>query len=824
MPSSLHGYAQYHHHHLRPPVLVPTTRKQKTPSDLIRRKSLESLDYSEVRAAVAEHTMFPLAKELAEDIKPVYTAGEVEKLQRETRDGMAHLEESGDPDLSATGDATEAVARARLGGVLTGKELLEVADSLEVLGRARSAFSRNTASAPILAEIASGIPELLEVQRQVRWKIGIRGEVLDGATPILGTLRRHTRAAYQHTVQALERIMRSPVGEEALQDRVISVRADRLVLQVRTELRHKIPGIVHDVSKTDSTLFVEPFATVDACNAWRELALEEDQETRKVLTELSELVGAVADDIRTGMRLTARLDLIMARARYSARLGGIAVQVGDDESGPLVIRLVNARHPLLGRTAVPVSADIGADASVLVITGPNTGGKTVSMKTIGLLALMHQSGLCIPAEEGSILPVFDAVYADVGDQQSIAGSVSTFSSHMLNVIEILDHATTKSLVLLDELGTSTDPEEGSALAKAILQHLAKSGIKTVVTTHHRTVAAFAEASPGMMNASVDLDPSSLRPTYHLTMGVPGRSYAMSVARQLGLTEGIMAEAARLLEPQSMQFEDWLNELQSQRMQLKTMRQEAEDAKRAAETKAEALEAELDDLRSRREDIVASTRVDLSAQFEQARRKLRRAEAALSWDAPSGEPVDYEAIKRARVELEEAQTEAVKLERTADDEPPEPTRPIRTGDLVQVRGLNVEGAVQSVDSANEEATVIVGDARFTLDVSRLIPVEGGISTEQPGPFRSINYDLEPTETPTQLDIRGMRADEASFTIEKLLDRALRDDVGSLRIVHGKGRGILRQSVQETLDRSSLVRSYRYADHRDGGIGVTVVELM
>ena len=804
--------------------MIVSTHGQKTPVDLIRRKSLDALDYSDVRAAVVAHTTFPLAEELARAIAPVYTAREIEELQRETRDGVAYLEESGDPDLSTNVDATEAVDRAGLGGVLTGKELLEVADSLEVLGRARTAFARNTASAPVLAEIASGIPDLLEVQRQVRSKIGIRGEVLDSATPTLGALRRSVRASYQRAVEALERVMRSPVGEDALQDNVISVRSDRLVLQVRTELRHKVPGIVHDVSRTDATLFIEPFATVDACNTWRELSLEEDQETRRVLMELSELVGAVADDIRTGMRLTARLDFIMARARYSARLNGVPVPVGDDESDDaLVIQLVSARHPLLGHDAVPVSVGIGAESSVLVITGPNTGGKTVAMKTVGLLALMHQSGLYVPAEEGSVLPIFDGVYADVGDQQSIAGSVSTFSSHMLNVIEILDHATTRSLVLLDELGTSTDPEEGSALAKAVLRHLAESDVKTVVTTHHRTVAAFAEASPGMMNASVDLEQNSLRPTYHLTMGVPGRSYAMSVARRLGLPEQIMDEAARLLEPQYMQFEDWLDELQSQRMQLKTMLQDAEKAKRDAESAKETLDAELRDVQSRRDDMLAAMRAELSTQFEDARRKLRRAEAALSWDAPAGEPVDYEAIKRARLELERARTEVESLKQTSVDKPQEPPRPIHIGDIVQIMGLNVQGAVQSIDSTNEEATVIVGDARFTLDVSRLTPIEESTLAEEPQLPRSINYDLEPVVMSNELHIRGMRADEAAISVEEFLDRALRNGADSVRIVHGKGRGVLRQSVQETLDRNSLVKSYRYADHREGGIGVTVVEL-
>lgn len=804
--------------------MTSTIQGPTTAADLIRQKTLDALDYSEVRAAVAEHSMFPPARELANGLAPVYTAREVEELQHETRDGVAYLDESGDVDLTATGDASEAIYRASLGGMLTGKELLEVANSVEVLGRARSAFSRNVVSAPILADIASGIPELTEIQRQIRAKIGLRGEVLDSATPILGVLRQHTRDAYQRTVEALERIMQSPVGQDALQDQVISVRGDRLVLQLRTELRHKIPGIVHGASNTGATLFIEPFATVDLCNAWRELALEEDRETRKVLIELSELIGGVVDDIRIGVQLTARLDFIMARARYSARLEGVAAYVGTEhEKESFAIRLVSARHPLLGHAAVPISASIDARWSVLVITGPNTGGKTVSMKTVGLLALMHQSGLYVPADDGSALPVFDGIYADVGDQQSIAGSVSTFSSHMLNVINILDQATANSLVLLDELGTSTDPEEGSALAKAILQHLASRGVKTIVTTHHRTVAAFAEGTLGMMNASVDLDPTTLRPTYHLTMGVPGRSYAMSVAQQLGLPEQIMEQAKHLLEPQYMQFEDWLNELQRQRTQLKIMLEEAEQAKLDAQATKKSLDTELEDLHSRREDILASMRSELSEKFEEARKKLHRVEAALSWDAPRGEPVDYEEIKRVRAELEEARKEVEKLEEAAIDEGIEIIWPLQVGDVVNVRGLNLEGAIASIDLDDREADVMVGDVRFTLDLGRLTLVEGASPVEEPTLSRNVNYDLGPILSTTELHIRGMRAEDAMVEVEEFLDKALRDGVNTVRIVHGKGRGILRQGVLELLDRNSLVKSYGYADRTNGGQGVTVVEL-
>ena len=809
------------------PSLEPTNPPipaENPHNDAIRRKSLDALDYPAVQAAVAEHTAFPPAKDLARSLSPAYDPATVDLLQRETRDGMAYLEESGDPDLHAPSDASDPLERARLGGTLTGKELLEVADAVATLGRARTAFSRNNAVCPTLAEIASNIPDLSDIPHQIRSKIGLRGEVLDSAAPGLGTLRRQVREAYQRTVEALERIMRSSNARTALQDNVISVRSDRLVLQVKTELRQKIPGIVHDVSSTDATLFVEPFATVDVCNAWRERTLDEEHETRKALIDLSELISSAADDIRTGILRTARLDFIMARARYSARLDGAAMEIApDDATASRALRLVNARHPLLGQDAVPISAAIDPETSALVITGPNTGGKTVSMKTIGLLALMHQSGLCIPAQEGSALPVFDGVYADVGDQQSIAGSVSTFSSHMLNVVEILRRATPKSLVLLDELGASTDPEEGSALAKSILQNLTDARIKTVVTTHHRTVATFASSQPGMANASVDLDPTTLIPTYRLTMGMPGRSYAMSVARRLGLPDTVMQRAQNFLDPRHAQSEDWLTELETQRAQLETTLQGAEQAKIDAEQTAKALDAELQDLRSRREDIAAAMRADLSERFEDARKKLRSAEAAMSWNAPHGEPVDYEQIKRARAELDEARKLANEMNQTQPNHPDEPPPPIQIGDRVRIRGLDVEGDVQSIDHHNQEAAVTAGGAQFTLDISRLAIVQDPPADEEPTSSGVVAYDLAPAPSTTELHVRGMRPDDAIIEVNDFLDAAVRNSLESVRIVHGKGRGVLRRSIHEALQRNSVVKSHRDAEQRDGGLGVTVVDL-
>ena len=455
---------------------------------------------------VAGYARFHLARRRALDLSPAYTPEEVEALQAETGEGLAFLAHGGDANLHAVEDPTPLVERAGLEGVLPGADILIVAESLEVLQRARSAFRATEESTPGLSRMADDVPDLGVICRRIETCIGPRGEVLDEATPSLGQVRRQLRDAYGRVAGALERFIESPVGQEALQDNVVSMRGDRLVLQVKRDLRHRVPGIVHDASNTGATLYVEPLETVELGNEWRELALEEEREVARVLRELSALIGAARDDIMLGIELTARLDLVLARARFSVALGETADLVSDAPAP--TVDLVAARHPMLGRDAVPISVRIDPDTSVLVITGPNTGGKTVAMKTIGLLALMRQSGLRVPAAPGSSLPLFTGVYADVGDQQSISQSVSTFGSHMRNVVDILRHADAGSLVLLDELGTSTDPEEGSALAKAILNRLATMGATSVVTTHHRSIAAHAQSSPSMANASVDLDPGS----------------------------------------------------------------------------------------------------------------------------------------------------------------------------------------------------------------------------------------------------------------------------------------------------------------------------
>lgn len=776
----------------------------------LRAAALEALDFHAVRRAVADLASYPPARRLALDIAPSYDEGEVEALQRETAEGRALLDHV-NLDLYSPADPSTAVARAALEGVLTGQELIEVAESIELQLRVRAALLSRRDQVPILAGIADDVPDLDELRRQIRRSIGEHGgEVLDSASEALASIRRRLRPAYERVIESLNRIIQSPEDREALQDNVISVRGERLALQVKAGMRHRVPGVVLDASNTGATLFIEPFATIELCNEWRELALEEEREAKRVLRDLSTLVGSVAEEIERGIERVSRLDLILARARYSARIAGIR-PVRSDGEGP---RLLSARHPLLGGDAVPIDLTVGPGWYVLVITGPNTGGKTVAMKTVGLLAAMHQSGLQVSAEEGSSLPVYEGIYADVGDRQSIERSVSTFSSHMRNVIDILDDATASSLVLLDEIGTSTDPEEGSALARAILDDLAERGIATIATTHHRAVAAHAEGHPRMSNASVQLDADSLLPTYELTLGVPGRSYAMSVAANLGLPGPIMDKAKSLIEPRHVLFEDWLSELQRDRQRLREQTEEMERAGAQVRLLRRELEERIDYLVTHREEMLDGVRRGLTARYEQVSRKARQIEAAAYWQPATGE------IEQARADIEDAKRELdEEIERLPSSPRPAPARPVAEGDSVVLKGLDMVGRVLSVSQDEGEAEVSLGKVRLRIDTGRLKVVDAPESDETP----AVGISLGPVLPSADLDIRGFRADEGLAALEQFLDRAMRDGLGSVRIIHGKGTGALRQAVREHLERHPLARSFESEEPGRGGSGVTAVKL-
>ena len=802
----------------------------------LRDRAQALLEFDVIRERVAERATFFPARQLALELRPSYDDYEVAILQQETAEGRAVLDEAGEVDMFCPDDIEESVVRASIGGILTGMELLAVAQTIDVQARAKSGVLAVRQHAPLLADFAESIPNLSELTRQIRGRIGDRGVVRDDATHTLRALRSQIRQAYQRVTDSLNSLIQRAQSDNALQDNVISVRNDRLVVQVKAEMRSRVPGIVHDASNTGATLFVEPFSTVEIGNTWRELALAEEREIRKVLRDLSTLVGELARDIRRGSELTARLDLILARARFSYGIRGVRplspaelapgdASSGDDADGKeqsavdMRVRLINARHPMLGRDVVPVNVSVGPDWSVLVVTGPNTGGKTVAMKTVGLLALMHQAGLQIPADDGSVLPTFDGVYADVGDQQSIEQSVSTFSSHMRNVIEILGAATPESLILLDELGTSTDAEEGSALARAILEDLADRKVSTIATTHHRSVAAFAETSPGMMNSSVQLDADSLTPTYHLTLGIPGRSYAMAIAASLGLPERILENAQGAIEPQYLRFEDWLTELQRERNQLQALLLDAEKSRGTADALRQQLDEQIEYLITHRDDMLDGLRRGVLAQFDETQRKLKAAEASLSWGTPAGSdgaPVasTREDIRRLREEIA-AERAAVPPSTPVREMP----RELEVGDKVFVRGLNLGGVLVSLPENGSDAEVGIGNVRIQVQPSRLSLIEQQPEQSKP----EVSIKIGPMLDSTELDVRGMRADESLAELDLFLDKAVRDGFNSVRVIHGRGKGILRNAVREHLTRHPLARSFEAEARERGGDGATLVHL-
>ena len=803
------------------PSPFPESQRDLT-ADLseLRETALSLLDFDEVRRRLAAQTTFYEARKLALQIAPSFEPTEVATRQDETADACALLEEIGDLSLESDADTTESVTRAGLGGVLSGVELLAVADSLEVHRRARSAIGRAAHVAPIMAEVASLIPDLRELQRQIRAKINPRGDVKDDATPSLRALRNQVRSAYEHVTEALQRFIGSSAGREALQEPIISVRGDRLVVPVRADRRHRVAGIVHDASNTGATVFVEPFSTVELCNEWRELGLEEEREVARVLRDLSTLVGAVASDIRDGNQATAKLDLALARARYSRRLYAVTPGPVDPGQG---LRLIRARHPLLGDDVVPLTMNIGPDWSALVITGPNTGGKTVAMKTVGLLALMQQSGLQIPADEGSALPVFDGVFADIGDQQSIAESVSTFGSHIRNVIEILRHAGPNSLVLLDELGTSTDPDEGSALAKAVMSHLSRKGVSAIVTTHHRNVAAFADASEHMMNASFQLDPDTLEPTYQMTVGVPGRSYAMAVAERLGLPQEILEESRSLMEPQHVLFEDWSNELQRERKQLQINVEDAARMRAEVEALRRELEQQIDFLVTHRDDMMEAARRETLQRFREVSSRLDGAEASLRWAVPTiaghvNQPT------RDRVERIRQDLASIELSEPAQvTRPGRAARPLAEGDTVFIRGMNLSGRIIEINRQSEEVEVSIGRVRVNVDLHRLSRIDTEVTEDAADEEPNVSTDLSPALGSPELDIRGMRAADAQVRLDEFLDHAIRDGLSMLRVIHGRGTGVLRNVVRDHLRIHRAVNDFGPEPRERGGNGATWVQL-
>jgi DNA mismatch repair protein MutS2 len=779
-------------------------------------KSLDMLEFPRIREMISGYAAFSGGREMAGELRPLTDYNAITHLLAQTAEARELLSlERG----FTVGDVTDIREHARLAekeGILDPAVLLEVRSCLAALHELVRALKEHIEDYPLLWDIASGIVELKQIEKDITSCIDPSGDVLDAASPDLASIRRQLRDTRGQILERLENFVQSPRGRRMLQEDVITEREGRYVVLVKMEYRHEVKGIIHDISNTEATVFVEPTATVGLGNAIRELVIEERREVERVLRILSAEIGAHAADIARNIELASELDLIVAKAKFARAVKAsepviVPPDAPDDESW---LNLVDARHPLLGDKAVPFSAELGHTYDVLVITGPNTGGKTVTLKTIGLINLMAQSGIPVPAAPESRLPIFDGVFADIGDEQSIEQTLSTFSWHIGNVNRIVRQATGRSLVLLDELGTSTDPAEGAALARAILLYFQKRGTLAVITTHFTDLKAFAHATDGLQNASLEFDPVNLRPTYHLAIGIPGGSNAMATAARLGLPQEIIETARSYLSGGGQELETLLAGLMRERRTAAELRKQAEDERRRLEKQNAAVAKELERLRSEERRTIQQARDDIVREAAGLNREIKQAVSDLR-KVKSTESV--EAARRALAEVRE-RLEAGQLRPREDEEPATESETVAVGDTVRLREVGMTANVISLDEASREVEVQAGRTRMRLSLDAVTKVTQ--TTPQAPPRQVLPATPAP---PRQLDLRGGRADEIEPLLDSYLNDAARANLPEVRIIHGVGTGTVRAIVRDFLDGYPLVKSFRAGERDEGGDGATIVKL-
>jgi DNA mismatch repair protein MutS2 len=785
-------------------------------------KSLEMLEFPRIREILAEYTSFSASRELAMTLKPLHDYEQISLLLRQTAEARQLLSLDRGFSIGSALDIREKVRLAALEGVLDPPSLLEIRQTLAALHELRRYLKSISEDFPLLWNIAEGIVELKQIEKDIADCIDPAGEVLDTASPALANIRQQLRETRGQILERLETIIRSPRGRRILQEDIVTEREGRYVILVKIEHRHDIKGIVHDISNTNATVFMEPTVTVGLGNAIRELEIEEKREVERILSLLSAEVGAHSDDIARSIELTAELDLVLAKARYARRIKAIEPLIIDSTGGSggdggektYFVKLVDARHPLLGEKAVPFSLELGHGFSVLVITGPNTGGKTVTLKTIGLLSIMAQSGMPIPAAGESQLPIFEGVFADIGDEQSIEQTLSTFSWHVGNIVRIIGRATGKSLVLLDELGTSTDPTEGSALARAILRYFLGRGTLTVATTHYGDLKAFAHATPGLENASLEFDPATLTPTFHLTVGVPGGSNAMATAARLGIPPEIIDDARSMLSEGSQQLEALLGNLMAEKQKIASLQQDLskerdEFNRRNAELNDELKRLKTEERKAKQEarDMIVREAADLHKEIRQAAAELRREKSAARIEQAK------RALSRVREQLDSEAWQPV-----AAETPEEDTSTIKIGDTVRIKEAGLIATVLSISEESREVEVQAGKTKMRLGLSSVVKAIAASDTA------AIPSRVQPVRrVPRELDLRGKRADEVEPALDAYLNDATQSNIMEARIIHGIATGTVRSIVREFLKSHPLVKSFRPGERDEGGDGVTIVRL-
>jgi len=785
-------------------------------------RNLKRLEFDRVKEKLTTFAASNPGRELIEDLVPSSNLDEIIIALAEVTEGRELLRLDPTVRLDGWNDVRPQARRCERGALLDPQELWYVLQTVSACRQIKSYFSERQEKYAKLSEIALGLGNFKELEKKIALAIGPGGEVLDRASERLFSIRRRLAAAQQRIKDRLNEIIRSTKYQKYLQDSIVTMREGRYVVPVKQEYRSSVPGIVHDQSASGATLFIEPMPVVEANNEVRGLLAEEKQEIIRILTELSKAIGEQAEELLYALENLGRLDFIMAKAHYSESLDAWAPRMVAEAK--LDIR--QGRHPLLPVKAVPISLQLGEAFDMLVITGPNTGGKTVSLKTVGLLVLMAHSGLHVPADDGTVIGMFDQVFADIGDEQSIEQSLSTFSSHTTNIVKILSSAGSRSLVLLDELGAGTDPTEGSALARAILDQLRRQGAKVVATTHYGELKSYAFANERVENASVEFDILTLRPTYRLLIGRPGRSNAFEIAQRLGLAESVVQQARGFLTEEQVQAADLMRELEKSRLLAEQEQAEAEKARREAEQYREQYMHQAEQIRQRKDDIlsraVAESREMVKKARLEAEQLVEELRAALRDQTSHNREQSISKVKNRLKQLQSTLVSQAPDE--VHDNGTEIAAGVKPGEEVFIPKYGQQGIVLEAPGQDDQVQVQVGMIRMTIARQELRRAQG--KKDYIRPQRSSVGQLvqqKVRDISPRLDMRGMRVDEGLAELEKYLDDACVAGLPIVQLVHGKGTGALRMAVQDLLRGHRRVKTYRLGEHGEGGSGVTVVEL-
>ncbi len=784
-------------------------------------KSLVKLELDQVLALLADCAGSEGGKQSCLNLRPSSDLEEVEQLLQQTTAAYDLSTKKGYPSFASAADVSASLERADRGGSLQPKELLVIGGVLRCT-RSVKDYITPEEKQTVLDPLFHSLTPNKYLEERILTSILSEEEIADTASSELADIRRHMRIQSGKIRDSLQKVISSPAYSKFLREPIITIRQGRYVVPVKSECKNDVPGLVHDVSATGSTYFVEPMSAVNANNALRELQLKEKKEIERILTEMSSEVAAHAEDINLDYSLLVQLDVVFAKAKLAFNMRAWAPIMND--TGRVELR--NARHPLIDpKRVVPISLRLGTDFDTMIITGPNTGGKTVTLKTIGLLTLMAECGLHVPAGDGSVLSTFDAILADIGDEQSIAQSLSTFSSHMKTIVDVVEQCDNRTLVLYDELGAGTDPAEGAALAIALIEFSRKMGSRVVATTHYAELKLYAMRTKGVINASCEFDVETLQPTYKLLIGIPGKSNAFAISRKLGLPEDILKEAGDLVGKSDKDFEDVLAQLEQQRQQMENARMEAEKLKRETAQIKQQSEQYQEQLRKEKEKAMEAARREAQGIIDEARAAANIASEELkALRKQLQDSADTTGINQRQAELRRTLNETEDKIRAKQPQParPQSTREIRVGDTVELLNLGVKASVLAINK-NGTYQLQAGIMKLTAKADEIYLLENDNPYKAKGghPAHS-GREMKMAPMSSEIDLRGMDTVEAICVLDRYMDEAMRAKLSTVRIIHGKGTGALRQAVHQDLKRNKFVKSFRLGVYGEGEDGVTIAE--